>query len=584
MHLTGAQSLVRSLEQAGVQVVFGLPGGAILPAYDPLRGSSVRHILVRHEQGAGHAAEGYAWATGRVGVCIATSGPGATNLVTALTDAYMDSVPMLAITGQVPSSAIGSDAFQEADITGITMPITKHNELVTDPARIPTAIAEALHIAATGRPGPVLVDVPKDVLQATTSWHWPGTIDLPGYNPVAKPDAASVRDAAALLRSAKRPVLYVGGGVIKAGAHEALRDLAEAAKAPLTTTLMARGAFPDDHPLALGMPGMHGNYAAVAALQEADLIVALAARFDDRVTGKLAAFAPKARIIHADIDPAEIGKNRVADVAVVGDIRLVLEELATAYRAAVAADGPADTGAWLRTTEAWKRSFPFRYAQTPDGHLKPQYVVERVSALTGGDAVVVAGVGQHQMYAAQYLRFSRPRSWINSGGLGTMGFAVPAAMGAKVGRPDEQVVAIDGDGCFQMTCQELATCTTERIPIKVLILNNGHLGMVRQWQELFYEERYSEVALGVDVPDYVVLTQAYGGVGLRCDRPEDVDATLEKAFAVEGVPAVVDFRVDQLEGVFPMVPAGRPNDEIILGPDFSAEEQAAATRREVFAT
>jgi acetolactate synthase I/II/III large subunit len=484
----------------------------------------------------------------------------------------------------VPSSAIGSDAFQEADITGITMPITKHNELVTDPARIPAAIAEALHIAATGRPGPVLVDVPKDVLQATTEWHWPGTIDLPGYNPVAKPDAASVRDAAALLRSAKRPVLYVGGGVIKAGAHEALRDLAEAAKAPLTTTLMARGAFPDDHPLALGMPGMHGNYAAVAALQEADLIVALAARFDDRVTGKLAAFAPKARIIHADIDPAEIGKNRVADVAVVGDIRLVLEELATAYRAAVAADGPADTGAWLRTTEAWKRSFPFRYAQTPDGHLKPQYVVERVSALTGGDAVVVAGVGQHQMYAAQYLRFSRPRSWINSGGLGTMGFAVPAAMGAKVGRPDEQVVAIDGDGCFQMTCQELATCTTERIPIKVLILNNGHLGMVRQWQELFYEERYSEVALGVDVPDYVALTQAYGGVGLRCDRPEDVDATLEKAFAVEGVPAVVDFRVDQLEGVFPMVPAGRPNDEIILGPDFSAEEQAAATRREVFAT
>jgi acetolactate synthase I/II/III large subunit len=584
MHLTGAQSLVRSLEQAGVQVVFGLPGGAILPAYDPLRGSSVRHILVRHEQGAGHAAEGYAWATGRVGVCIATSGPGATNLVTALTDAYMDSVPMLAITGQVPSSAIGSDAFQEADITGITMPITKHNELVTDPARIPAAIAEALHIAATGRPGPVLVDVPKDVLQATTEWHWPGTIDLPGYNPVAKPDAASVRDAAALLRGAKRPVLYVGGGVVKAGAHEALRDLAEAAKAPLTTTLMARGAFPDDHPLALGMPGMHGNYAAVAALQEADLIVALAARFDDRVTGKLAAFAPKARIIHADIDPAEIGKNRAADVAVVGDIRLVLEELATAYRAAVAADGPADTGAWLRTTEAWKRSFPFRYAQTPDGHLKPQYVVERVSALTGGDAVVVAGVGQHQMYAAQYLRFSRPRSWINSGGLGTMGFAVPAAMGAKVGRPDELVVAIDGDGCFQMTCQELATCTTERIPIKVLILNNGHLGMVRQWQELFYEERYSEVALGVDVPDYVALTQAYGGVGLRCDRPEDVDATLEKAFAVEGVPAVVDFRVDQLEGVFPMVPAGRPNDEIILGPDFSAEEQVAATRREVFAT
>jgi len=584
MQLTGAQALVRSLEHAGVEVAFGLPGGAILPAYDPLRDSSIRHVLVRHEQGAGHAAEGYAWATGRVGVCIVTSGPGATNLVTALCDAHMDSVPLLAITGQVPSSAIGSDAFQEADITGITMPITKHSELVTDPARIPAAIAEAMHIAATGRPGPVLVDVPKDVLQATTTWHWPEALDLPGYNPVQRPNAKRVREAAALLRAAARPVLYVGGGVIKAGAHEALRELAEAAKAPVTTTLMARGAFPDDHPLALGMPGMHGSYAAVAALQEADLIVALGARFDDRVTGNLATFAPKAKIVHADIDPAEIGKNRTADVPIVGDVRLVCEQFAAEYGAAVAAHGPGDTGAWRRTVEAWKRDFPFRYDQQPDGQLKPQYVMERLSALTGGDAVVVAGVGQHQMYASQYLRFTRPRSWINSGGLGTMGFAIPAAMGAKVGRPDELVVAVDGDGCFQMTCQELATCTVERIPIKVLILNNGHLGMVRQWQELFYQERYSEVALGVDVPDYVALTQAYGGVGLRCDRPEDVDATLEKAFAVEGVPAVVDFRVDQLEGVFPMVPAGRPNDEIILGPDFSDEEQAAATRREVYAS
>jgi acetolactate synthase-1/2/3 large subunit len=584
MQLTGAQALVRSLEHAGVEVAFGLPGGAILPAYDPLRESSVRHILVRHEQGAGHAAEGYAWATGRVGVCIATSGPGATNLVTALCDAHMDSVPLLAITGQVPSSAIGSDAFQEADITGITMPVTKHNELVTDPARIPSAIAEAMHIAATGRPGPVLVDVPKDVLQARTEWHWPDSLELPGYSPTRRPNAKRVREAAALLRAARRPVLYVGGGVIKADAHAPLRQLAEAAQAPVTTTLMARGAFPDDHPLALGMPGMHGSYAAVAALQEADLIVALAARFDDRVTGNLATFAPKAKVVHADIDPAEIGKNRAADVPIVGDVRLVCEQLAAEYQGAVAAHGPGDTAAWLRTVEGWKRSFPFRYAQEPDGDLKPQYVMERLSALTGGDAVVVAGVGQHQMYASQYLRFSRPRSWINSGGLGTMGFAVPAAMGAKVGRPDELVVAVDGDGCFQMTCQELATCTIERIPIKVLILNNGHLGMVRQWQELFYQERYSEVALGVDVPDYVALTQAYGGVGLRCDRPEEVDATLEKAFAVEGVPAVVDFRVDQLEGVFPMVPAGRPNDEIILGPDFSDEEQAAATRREVYAS
>jgi acetolactate synthase-1/2/3 large subunit len=579
--ITGAQALIRSLERCEVEVVFGLPGGAILPAYDPLRESSVRHILVRHEQGAGHAAEGYAWATGRVGVCMVTSGPGATNLVTALCDAYMDSVPLVAITGQVPSSAIGSDAFQECDTTGITMPVTKHNELVLDPGRIPGAVAEAFHIAATGRPGPVLVDVPKDVLQATTDWSWPASLDLPGYRPVTRPNGKRVREAAALLRAAQRPVLYVGGGVVKAGGHEALGELAEAAGAPVTTTLMARGAFPDSHPLALGMPGMHGNYAAVAALQEADLIVALGARFDDRVTGKLATFAPKARVIHADIDPAEIGKNRTADVPIVGDIRLVLEELVAAHRAAVASDGPGDTTAWRRATTQWKERFPYRYEQVDGGPLKPQLVVQRVSALTDGQAIVVAGVGQHQMYASQHIRFDRPRSWINSGGLGTMGFAVPAAMGAKVGRPGELVVAIDGDGCFQMTAQELATCTTERIPIKVLVLNNGHLGMVRQWQELFYDERYSEVHLGFEVPDYVKLAEAYGALGLRCERAEDVDATLEKALATSDQAVVVDFRVDAHEGVFPMVPAGRSNDEIILGPEFSPEEQAAATRREV---
>jgi acetolactate synthase-1/2/3 large subunit len=511
---------------------------------------------------------------------MATSGPGATNLVTAIADAYMDSVPIVAITGQVPTSLIGSDGFQEADITGITMPITKHNELVRNPARIPGAIAEAFWIAASGRPGPVLVDLPKDVLQASTEFAWPDAVDLPGYRPTTRPHGKRVREAAALLRQAHRPVLYVGGGVIKADAHQELRRLAELAQAPVTTTLMARGAFPDDHPLALGMPGMHGNYAAVAALQEADLIVALGARFDDRVTGNKATFARKARIIHADIDPAEIGKNRLADVPIVGDVRLVLEELLAAYQALVAEQGPADTAAWRRATDQWKRRFPYRYQQG-DARLKPQHVVDRLSALTGGAAVVVAGVGQHQMYASQHYRFTRPRSWINSGGLGTMGFAVPAAMGAKVGRPDELVVAIDGDGCFQMTAQELATCTVERIPIKVLILNNAHLGMVRQWQELFYDERYSEVALGYDVPDYVKLTEAYGGVGLRCDRAEDVDATLEKALGVADVPVVVDFRVDAHEGVFPMVPAGRPNDEIILGPEFSPEEQAAATRREV---
>jgi acetolactate synthase-1/2/3 large subunit len=579
--ITGAQALIRSLEQCEVEVVFGLPGGAILPAYDPLRESSVRHVLVRHEQGAGHAAEGYAWATGKVGVCMATSGPGATNLVTALCDAYMDSVPLVAITGQVPSWAIGSDAFQECDTTGITIPVTKHNELVLDPDRIPGAVAEAFHVAATGRPGPVLVDVPKDVLQATTEWSWPATLDLPGYRPVTRPNGKRVREAAALLRAAQRPVLYVGGGVVKSGGHEALRELAEAAGAPVTTTLMARGAFPDSHPLALGMPGMHGNYAAVAALQEADLVVALAARFDDRVTGQLATFAPRATVIHADIDPAEIGKNRAADVPIVGDIRLVLEELAAAHRAAVTADGPGDTAAWRAATAEWKRRFPYRYEQQDGGPLKPQHVVERLSALTGGEAIVVAGVGQHQMYASQHFRFDRPRSWINSGGLGTMGFAVPAAMGAKAGRPDELVIAIDGDGCFQMTAQELATCTTERIPIKVFVLNNGHLGMVRQWQELFYDERYSEVHLGFEVPDYVKLAEAYGALGLRCERAEEVDATIEKSLATDDQPVVVDFRVDAHEGVFPMVPAGRSNDEIILGPEFSPEEQAAATRREV---
>ena len=581
MKVTGAQALIRSLEQCGVEVVFGLPGGAILPAYDPMRESSVRHILVRHEQGAGHAAEGYAWATGRVGVCMATSGPGATNLVTALSDAYMDSVAVVAVTGQVSRPVIGSDAFQECDTTGITLPVTKHNELVLAPERVAGAVAEAFYIASTGRPGPVLVDIPKDVLQATTEWSWPRTLDLPGYRPTVKPHAKRVREAAALLRRARRPVLYVGGGVVKANAHEALRALAEAAQVPVTTTLMARGVFPDGHPLALGMPGMHGGYAAVAALQEADLLVALGARFDDRVTGELRTFAPHARVVHADIDPAEIGKNRAVDVPIVGDVRLVLEELVACWRALVASEGPGDTGAWLAVLDGWKRRFPYRYEQRSDGPLKPQFVVDRVSALTGGNAVLTSGVGQHQMYASQYFRFDRPRSWINSGGAGTMGFAVPAAMGAKVARPEELVVAIDGDGSFQMTAQELATCTVERIPIKVLILNNGHLGMVRQWQELFYDERYSEVQLGFDCPDYVRLAEAYGGVGLRCDRAEDVDATLEKAFGVEGVPVVVDFRVDAHEGVFPMVPAGRSNDEIILGPEFSPEEQAVATRREV---
>jgi acetolactate synthase I/II/III large subunit len=583
VEVTGAQALVRSLECQGVDIMFGLPGGAILPAYDPIRSSSIRHVLVRHEQGAGHAAEGYAWATGRVGVCIATSGPGATNLVTALADAYMDSVPIVAITGQVATAMIGTDAFQESDITGITGPVTKHNELVTEVERIPAAIAEAFHIAATGRPGPVLIDLPKDLLQAQTTWSWPPELDLPGYKLPGAPDPKPIQQAAQMLREASRPVLYVGGGVVKSDSHAALLELAELAQAPVTTTLMARGAFPDSHPLALGMPGMHGMYAAVAALQECDLIVALGARFDDRVTGKLAAFAPKAKVVHADIDPAEIGKNRRPDVAIVGDLRATMPDLAAAMRAEVAAHGPADTADWLATTAGWRRSYPLRYTQTADGPLKPQHVVERLSAITGGDAIVVAGVGQHQMHASQHYSFTKPRSWINSGGLGTMGFAVPAAMGAQIGRPGELVVAIDGDGCFQMTAQELATCAIEGLPIKVLIFNNGFLGMVRQWQELFYDERYSEVHLGTAIPDYVKLAEAYGCVGLRCEQAGDVDAVLEKALAVTDVPAVVDFRTHDAEGVFPMVPAGRSNDDIVLGPEFTASEQQAATRREVTA-
>jgi acetolactate synthase I/II/III large subunit len=584
--LTGAQALVRSLEQQGVEVVFGLPGGTILPTYDPLLSSSVRHVLVRHEQGAGHAAEGYAWATGKPGVCIATSGPGATNLVTALSDAYMDSVPMVAITGQVGTSMIGTDAFQEADITGITLPITKHNEIVTDVERIPAAVAEAFHIATTGRPGPVLIDVPKDIQQATGPWRladgeWPPAMDLPGYRLPGPPDRAAIEAAATMLLQARRPVLYAGGGVIKSDSHAQLIRLAELAQAPVTTTLMARGAIPDTHPLALGMPGMHGTYPAVAALQEADLVVALGSRFDDRVTGKLSAFAPKARIVHADIDPAEIGKNRRPDVAIIGDLRLTMEQLADAVAAAISRGAEPATASWLATLDGWKVQFPLRYSQDADGPLKPQYVTERLSALTGGEAIVVAGVGQHQMHAAQHYSFTRPRSWINSGGAGTMGFAVPAAMGAQVGRPSELVVAIDGDGCFQMTAQELATCAIEKIPIKVLIFNNGFLGMVRQWQELFYDERYSSVELGTAIPDYVKLAEAYGCVGLRCERADEVDAILDKALAPSDVPVVVDFRTHDREGVFPMVPAGKPNDDIVLGPEFSADEQRAAARREV---
>ena len=567
--LTGAQSLVRSLESVGVEVVFGIPGGAILPAYDPLFDSqTVRHILVRHEQGAGHAAEGYAQATGRVGVCMATSGPGATNLVTPIADAYMDSVPIVAITGQVPSGAIGTDAFQEADICGITMPITKHNFLVKSVEEIPRTIAEAFHLAASGRPGPVLVDLPKDILQAAGDFSWPPTLDLPGYHPTTRPHAKQVREAARLVAEAKRPVLYVGGGVLKARAAAELRALAELTGIPVVTTLMARGAFPDSHAQHLGMPGMHGTVAAVTALQKSDLLICLGARFDDRVTGKLSSFAPEAKVVHADIDPAEIGKNRVADVPIVGDCRETIADLVLAVQEIYAAGTRADLTGWWAQLDDWRETYPLGYEEPTDGSLAPQHVISRIGQISGPESLYVAGVGQHQMWASQFICYENPYTWLNSGGLGTMGYSVPAAMGAKVGRPEATVWAIDGDGCFQMTNQELVTCAIEGIPIKVAIINNGNLGMVRQWQTLFYDGRYSNTNLqSKRIPDFVKLADAMGCIGLRCDAKDDVDATIEKAMAINDQPVVIDFVVGQDAMVWPMVPAGTSNDEILAARD-----------------
>jgi acetolactate synthase-1/2/3 large subunit len=581
--VTGAQALVLALERIGVDVVFGIPGGAVLPAYDPLLDSQqIRHILVRHEQGAGHAATGYAQATGRTGVCMATSGPGATNLVTPLADAYMDSVPVVAITGQVSTNLIGTDGFQEADISGITYPITKHNFLVTKPEDIARTVGEAFHLASTGRPGPVLVDIAKDAMQATTEFTWPVQFDLPGYHPVTRPHSRQVREAARMITEAKRPVLYVGGGVIKADAAKELKELAELTGAPIVTTLMARGAFPDSHPLHLGMPGMHGTVAAVGALQRADLIVALGARFDDRVTGKLDSFAPYARIVHADIDPAEISKNRRADVPIVGDCKEVIAELITAVTIDHEHGLKGDYTEWWATLDQWRTKYPLGYEEFDDGSLAPQYVIERIGKLAGPDAVYLAGVGQHQMWAAQFIGYEKPRTWINSGGAGTMGFAVPAAMGAKVGLPEATVWAIDGDGCFQMTNQELATCAIEGIPVKIAIINNGNLGMVRQWQTLFYNERYSNTNLGdkknelqgTRIPDFVKLAEAYGCIGLRCERKEDVDAVIEQAMAINDQPVVIDFVVHKDAMVWPMVAAGTSNDDIKHARDIAPEWEA----------
>jgi acetolactate synthase I/II/III large subunit len=577
MQVTGALAVMKSLEALGIDVVFGYPGGAILPAYDPLIEAGVRHILVRHEQGAVHAAEGYAHATGRVGVCIVTSGPAATNLVTGLCDALMDSVPVLAITGQVASTAIGSDAFQEADVTGITMPVTKHNELVTSAERIAGAIKEAYHIASTGRPGPVLVDIPKDILNATFEWRWPEHLDLPGYRPTVRGHGKMVREAIELIAASRRPVVYAGGGLVRADAAEELHEFVELLQLPVVTTLMARGVFPETHELALGMPGMHGHYTAVRALQEADLLIALGTRFDDRVTGDLKSFAPHAKVIHVDIDPAEIGKNRVADIPIVGDAKIVVGQLIQAASDRGDAAVP-DTAAWREHLRALKQDHPLRCEQPETGVIKPQTAIRAVYETWGDEAVYVAGVGQHQMWSSQLIPWSRPRQWINSGGLGTMGFAVPAAIGAKVGVPDRPVVAIDGDGCFQMTFQEIAAAVQHDIPVAFVVINNGYLGMVRQWQHLFYEDRLSEVALPQGLPDLVKLADAYGIPGFRATTIDELHGVLEKASQVTDQPVIVDIRVHPEEMVFPMVPAGQSNDLIIESAEEWRARQAAATQ------
>ena len=579
MKLTGAQALIKSLEMESVEVIFGLPGGCILPAYDPLLDSTIRHVLVRHEQGAGHMAEGYAHVTGRPGVAMVTSGPAATNMVTPLCDAHMDSVPMVCITGQVATTAIGSDAFQECDTVGITRSVTKHNELVMSARDLPMAVRQAFHIATTGRPGPVLIDVPKDVLQGEMDWYWPSDQELadslPGYRPNTKGHPRMIREAAKLILAAERPVLYVGGGILKARAAEALREFAELTQIHVVTTLMARGAFPDSHPLCLGMPGMHGNATAVTALQRSDLLITLGARFDDRVTGKVSTFAPEAKVIPVDIDPAEQGKVRRPDVPIVGDCRLVIEELVRELRHLLASgETQADTSAWKSRVSGWREQFPLTYEQSEPGDaLKPQYCLELLRDSAPPDTILVSGVGQHQMWSSQYWRFERPYTWVNSGGLGTMGFSVPAANGATVGRPNATVWAIDGDGCFQMTAQELVTAAVERIPVKVGILNNSYLGMVRQWQEMFYDERYSEVYLSPDVPDFVKWAEAMWCVGIRVDAPEEVQPAIDKANSIDDRPVVVDFRVDAREKVFPMVPAGVSNDDLVLPP-------SQATRKE----
>ena len=562
--MTGAQAIVRSLEELGADVVFGLPGGAVLPLYDPIYSSTkMRHVLVRHEQGAGHAATGYAQVSGKVGVCIATSGPGATNLVTPIADANLDSVPMVAITGQVGHTLLGTDAFQEADIRGITLPVTKHNFMVTDPNDIPAALAEAFYVASTGRPGAVLVDVPKDIQNAEMDFVWPPQINLPGYRPVTTPHARQIEEAVRLISQAKQPVFYIGGGVIKANAHKELKEFAEYTGIPVVTTLMALGSFPDSHELHMGMPGMHGTVPAVAAMQRSDLLITIGARFDDRVTGDVASFAPDAKVIHADIDPAEIGKIRAVDVPIVGDAREVLSGLLSVYQNSGLA--VPSLGNWRDYLNDLKQRFPRGWEGQSDGSLSPQFVIQTLSQEAGPDAIYCAGVGQHQMWAAQFVDYEKPRTWLNSGGLGTMGYAIPAAMGAKAGRPDAEVWAIDGDGCFQMTNQELVTCAMEGFPIKVALINNGNLGMVRQWQALFYGERYSNTRLreqGNYMPDFVKLSESMGCVAIRVTKEEEVLPAIRKAREINDRPVVIDFIVGEDAQVWPMVSAGSSNSDI----------------------
>jgi len=565
--MLGSDALLRCLEAEGVEVAFGIPGGAILPTYDALaRGTTVRHVLARHEQGAGHMAEGYARASGKVGVAIATSGPGATNLVTPIADAWMDSTPLVAITGQVRSQLIGTDAFQEIDITGITMPIVKHSWLVQDVAELPHVLKAAFHVARTGRPGPVLVDVAKDVQEATLEFEYPDDVDLPGWKPPHKVHPRQVREAARAIVEARRPIVYAGGGVVNADACTELRELVEALRLPAVVTLMGKGCLPDSHPLNYGAPGMHGSKYANWALNKSDLVIAVGSRFDDRVTGKVSAFAPGAKVIHFDIDAAEVGKIRHAEIPVVGPLKLALAQLVDEVHAA-AAGGAADREPWLRQLEDWRARFPFRYA-AGGGTLKPQAAVEALRDLAAGrdDVIWTTGVGQHQMWAMQYIRCERPRSFVTSGGLGTMGYGLPAAIGAKAARPGATVVCIDGDGCFQMTCQELATAALERLPVVAVVLNNGWLGMVRQWQEMFYDERFAQTHLTHSVPDYAQLAESYGCAGFTVESEDQLEEVLAAAFAA-GRTAVVDVRCDPEEKCFPMVPAGAAAVDVLEAPE-----------------